>query len=224
MRRSSRRAAAEASIALGGRNAGESNKRPRRTVSRGNAAGVKQEQTDNKPDIRLNHYSSEDIPSAAADPAGITPKSLERVTVSEDVEDTQQGPSAYELARLENIKRNAMVMASLGLSTMSGEMRNSVDAEAAQRARARGLKNSSKKAEKPKLERTRYVLLARWKVVTNVALEGTVFQAEMLLDLFPDVEDISHGTMEPNPMSEGAVLSVRQSMLSFITSRDSLPR
>lgn len=78
--------------------------------------------------------------------------------ILEETEEVPEGPSEYELARLEKIKRNAMVMASLGLSSMAGEMRSTVNLEAAEKARARGLKRPAKKAEKPKLERTRCVL------------------------------------------------------------------
>lgn len=63
------------------------------------------------------------------------------------------GPSAYELERLENMKRNALVMASLGLGDAKGGMRSAVKSEAAQRARARGLPPRQPKAYPA---RTRY--------------------------------------------------------------------
>lgn len=63
------------------------------------------------------------------------------------------GPSAYELERLENMKRNALVMASLGLGDAKGAMRTAVQSEAAQRARSRGLPPRQPKAYPP---RTRY--------------------------------------------------------------------
>lgn len=57
----------------------------------------------------------------------------------EDGPSTEDAPSAYELERLENMKRNAMVMASLGLSEETGGMRAAVKSDAAQRAKSRGL-------------------------------------------------------------------------------------
>ena len=63
------------------------------------------------------------------------------------------GPSAYELERLEKMKRNALVMASLGLGDTKGAMRTAVQSEAAQRARSRGLPPRQPKAYPP---RSRY--------------------------------------------------------------------
>lgn len=64
---------------------------------------------------------------------------------------SEEGPSAYELARLENMKRNAMVMASLGLSgAKAGGMRATVKSDAAQRAKARGLPPRQPKAYPPR--------------------------------------------------------------------------
>lgn len=63
------------------------------------------------------------------------------------------GPSAYELERLENMKRNALVMASLGLGNAKGAMRTAVQSEAAQRARSRGLSPRQPRAYPP---RSRY--------------------------------------------------------------------
>lgn len=60
------------------------------------------------------------------------------------------GPSAYELERLENMKRNALVMASLGLGNAKAGMRSAVKSEAAQRARSRGLPPRQPKAYPPR--------------------------------------------------------------------------
>ncbi|CAM9776641.1 unnamed protein product [Scytosiphon promiscuus] len=51
----------------------------------------------------------------------------------------KEGPSAYELQRLEKMKKNAMMMAALGLGGAKGEMRTAVNKDAAERAKARGL-------------------------------------------------------------------------------------
>lgn len=66
----------------------------------------------------------------------------------------EEGPSAYELQRLEKIKKNAMMMAALGLGGAKGDMRAAVNNDAAQRAKARGLGPRVKPKGYP--QRTRY--------------------------------------------------------------------
>lgn len=169
MRRSSRRLAAETSKGSSDNSTQESNKRPRRssrTIGEPEATN-KEEHTDGtivwtSPDVKREPNT--DGASGPRDGSTSSPPNGSDLGILEETEEVPEGPSEYELARLEKIKRNAMVMASLGLSSMAGEMRSTVNLEAAERARARGLKRPAKKAEKPKLERTRCVLSShvRW--------------------------------------------------------------
>lgn len=161
MRRSSRR---KTSSALGTSDDGaskEPKKRLRRSTPSRDGVVVKVERNDDdeQTSVRANSDVSDDVPRSESDPAVL--KAEDQTAIQDSAEEIPAGPSEYELARLENIKRNAMVMASLGLSGDTLDMRKTVDADAAQRARARGLKGSSRKVVKPRLERTRSVSLGK---------------------------------------------------------------
>lgn len=82
--------------------------------------------------------------SVADSPA--VPKMAENdVNVKAAETPTTDGPSEYELARRENMKRNAEVMASLGLNDAKENISTAVAEDAAQRAKARGLKAARRK-------------------------------------------------------------------------------
>lgn len=78
------------------------------------------------------------------------------------------GPSAYELERLENMKRNALVMASLGLGNAKGAMRTAVKSEAAQRARSRGLSPRQPRAYPPRSRYEQNLRMKRTDVINNI--------------------------------------------------------
>ena len=107
---------------------------------------VKREDLPDKPSTA----SSPDAPAAAT--AEVVPTGNDGATATQP--SRENGPSAYELARLEKIKKNAMVMASLGLATgAAGGMRAAVKTDAIKRSKARGI--SSRQQPKPHLVRTR---------------------------------------------------------------------
>lgn len=90
---------------------------------------------------------------------------------------SEGGPSAYELERLEKMKRNAMVMASLGLGGANGGMRAAVKSEAAQRAKSRGLSPRQPKRYPP---RSRWVMVVSCSVYPSRRRDDAIGAIDMI--------------------------------------------